>query len=105
MSAFHFSYLPGVIHGKVDIEFVDVEFEGQTWIQQVGRSEKVTQADLGALRSGELSDCQITCDDRTWNLHGVYFCTRSPYFEKAFTEKALPSEDRKVSRTITALLL
>ncbi|KAK8023843.1 hypothetical protein PG993_011909 [Apiospora rasikravindrae] len=36
------------------------------------------------LQSGKMSDVQLSCGDRTWNLHKIVLC-RSPFFKKAFT--------------------
>ncbi|KAK8074037.1 hypothetical protein PG994_004936 [Apiospora phragmitis] len=48
-------------------------------------SDMRSQADLNLLYTGEFSDCQVTCEDRTWNFHKCFICFRAPFFKAAFS--------------------
>ncbi|KAK8102314.1 hypothetical protein PG984_015460 [Apiospora sp. TS-2023a] len=54
---------------------------GLSYVRYKGDAYK---GDERALRTGEYSDCQVTCEDRTWNLHRLILF-RSPFLWKAFT--------------------
>ncbi|KAK7917709.1 hypothetical protein PG985_011317 [Apiospora marii] len=47
------------------------------------------KGDECALLTGAYSDCQITCEDRTWNLHKIILL-RSRFLWKAFTSNKEP---------------
>ncbi|KAK8023844.1 hypothetical protein PG993_011910 [Apiospora rasikravindrae] len=35
------------------------------------------------LKSSDFADVKVSCGDRSWNLHKVVLCSRSPFFKKA----------------------
>ncbi|KAK1540851.1 hypothetical protein CPAR01_06840 [Colletotrichum paranaense] len=41
--------------------------------------------DYELLKTGMLSDCQIKCEGKTWNLHKSILCARSKYFMRCLT--------------------
>ncbi|KAF6816899.1 BTB/POZ domain-containing protein [Colletotrichum plurivorum] len=56
--------------------------------------------DESLLRSGILSDCEITCEGKTWKLHKSIICTRSGYFMALLLKNWKESKENKAEITL-----
>ncbi|KAF6833224.1 BTB/POZ domain-containing protein [Colletotrichum musicola] len=68
--------------------------------QQVLWDQEQKLTYLSLLRSGILSDCEITCEGKTWKLHKSIICTRSGYFKALLLKNWKESKENRAEITL-----
>ncbi|KAJ0114447.1 hypothetical protein J7T55_010837 [Diaporthe amygdali] len=61
--------------------------------------DRFMSSDLSLLETGNFSDVELVCGDRSWSLHRSVICKRCKWFEKALTGDFEEAASRKITIT------